>query len=300
MSVTIPFNRDFDVRYGELEQVAAGIRRITARNPGPFTFRGTGTFVLGTGRVAVLDPGPDQPGHVEALLAGLGREIVSHILVTHTHRDHSPAARALKEATGAPTYGFGPHGGDRRFGAAEVEAGGDLDFAPDVTVGDGARIEGDDWAVTCVHTPGHTSNHLSFSWDERRVLFPGDHVMGWSTSIVSPPDGDMGAYMRSLDLLLKRDDGVYYPAHGPEIRDPHALVRAFIAHRREREDLVLDCLARGIGTVGEMVPVVYADVEAHLHAAAARSLLATLIHLVESDRAEALGPLTVDGRYGAR
>ncbi|MCY4592372.1 MAG: MBL fold metallo-hydrolase [Alphaproteobacteria bacterium] len=300
MTTPLPLNRDFDVRYGELEVVAPGIRRITAHNPGPFTFRGTGTFVLGTGKVAVLDPGPDQPEHVEALLAGLGQETVSHILVTHTHRDHSPAARVLKQATGAPTWGFGPHGGGRRPGGGEVEAGGDFDFVPDNTVGDGDRIEGDDWAVTCVHTPGHTSNHLSFSWDERRVLFPGDHVMGWSTSIVSPPDGDMRAYMRSLELLLERDDGIYYPAHGPEIRDPHVLVRAFIAHRHEREDRVLACLDRGIGTVGEMVPLVYEDVAAHLHAAAARSLLATLIHLVEDGRAEALGALTVEGRYRAR
>ncbi len=300
MTTPLPLNRDFDVRHGELEVVAPGIRRITAHNPGPFTFRGTGTFVLGTGRVAVLDPGPDQPEHVEALLAGLGQETVSHILVTHTHRDHSPAARALRQATGAPTWGFGPHGGGRRPGQGEVEAGGDFDFVPDNTVGDGDRIEGDDWAVTCVHTPGHTSNHLSFSWDERRVLFPGDHVMGWSTSIVSPPDGDMGAYMRSLDRLLERDDEVYYPAHGPEIRDPHTLVRAFIAHRHEREHRVLACLDRGIGTVGEMVPLVYEDVAAHLHAAAARSLLATLILLVEDGRAEALGPLTVEGRYRSR
>ena len=300
MSRGIPFNRDFDVRYGALEHVAPGIRRITARNPGPFTFRGTGTFVLGAGSVAVIDPGPDLPDHVEALLSELGSETVSHILVTHTHIDHSPAARLLQHKTGAPTYGFGPHGGGRLRAAGETEAGGDLLFEPDVTIHDGTRIEGADWAVTCVHTPGHTSNHVSFSWDERQILFPGDHVMGWSTSIVSPPDGDMGDYMRSLEKLLARDDSVYYPAHGPEVRNPHPFVRAFLAHRREREDKVLDCLARGIETVGDMVPVVYDDVAPHLHDAAARSLLATLIHLAESGRAEALGPLTVDGRYRKR
>ena len=297
MSDGIPFDRDFEVPHAVLERVAPGIRRITARNPGPFTFRGTGTYVLGEGRVAVIDPGPALREHVDALLDALKGETVTHILVTHTHMDHSPAAAPLKAATGAPTWGFGPHGGGRFREGGAVEAGGDMEFAPDETVGDGARIEGDGWAVSCVHTPGHTSNHLAFAWEERGILFPGDHVMGWSTSIVSPPDGDMGDYMRSLDKLLARDDSLYYPTHGPAIRDPLPLVRAFVAHRRAREDKVLACLEAGIETVGAMVPEVYADTAAALHAAAARSLLATLVHLVEEGRAEALGPLTVEGRY---
>ena len=297
MATEIPFNRNFEVNYGELENVAPGIRRITANNPSPFTFRGTGTYILGEGNVAVIDPGPDQPEHVKAIVESLKNETVSHILITHTHNDHSPAAKALKEITGAPTYGFGPHGSGKPALKLTTQAGGDMDFRPDEKTQDGSVIYGDDWSVSCLHTPGHTSNHICFSWDEEKVLFPGDQVMGWSTSIVSPPDGDMGDYMRSLDKLIVRDDKIYYPAHGPEISEPQKLVSAFRDHRREREENILECLKLGNNTIDQMVKTVYQDVSESLHAAAARSLFATVIYLVEQKKVEAMDGLDIDGRY---
>ena len=297
MATKIPFNRNFEVNYGEIENVAPGIRRITANNPSPFTFRGTGTYILGEGNVAVIDPGPDQPEHVKAIVEGLKNETVSHILITHTHNDHSPAAKALKEITGAPTFGFGPHGSGKPGLKVTSQAGGDMDFLPDEKTQDGSVIYGDDWSVSCLHTPGHTSNHICFSWDKEKVLFPGDQVMGWSTSIVSPPDGDMGDYMRSLDKLIVRDDKIYYPAHGPEILEPQKLISAFQDHRREREENILECLKLGNDTIDQMVKTVYQDVSESLHAAAARSLFATVIYLVEQKKVEAIDGLDIDGRY---
>ena len=296
MAVEIPFRRDFSFEYGRLEPVAPGIRRIVARNPGPFTFRGTGTYVVGDGEVAVIDPGPDLPEHVEALVAGLAGERVTHILVTHTHRDHSPAAAALKAATGAPTYGFGPHAGGRR-GEPGVEEGGDWDFAPDVTLRDGETIAGRGWRFEAVHTPGHTSNHLCFALPDSGVLFSGDHVMGWSTSVISPPDGEMTAYMASLDKLLERRDAVYWPTHGPAITEPHAHVRAFIAHRREREDGILDCLSAGIERIDAIVERLYLDLPPGLRRAAGRSVLAHLIDLVGRGIAESDGPPALDTSF---
>lgn len=280
MATVIPFNRDFDPPYGAIERLGPGLRRIVARNPGPFTFRGTATFIVGEGNVAVIDPGPDLPGHIPALLEGLGKEKVSHILVTHTHLDHSPAAAELKAKTGAPTYGYGPHGS----GPGGIEAGGDPDFEPDVRIGDGQLIEGNGWRLEALHTPGHTSNHLAFAWPERSILFPGDLVMGWSTSVISPPDGHMGDYLASLRKVLERDEETYWPTHGGPIRDPKPFVEAFIAHRRDREEEILACLSDGIETISDMVPVIYADVPPAVHGAAARSLLAALIYLVETGR----------------
>src|SRR5215467_1089077 len=256
MAIDIPFRRDFSFEYGRLEPVAPGVRRIVARNPSPFTFRGTGTYVIGSGEVAVIDPGPDLTEHVEALLAGLSRERITHILITHTHRDHSPAAKALKEATGAPTYGFGPHAGGKR-GEAAVEEGGDWDFAPDIVVRDGDEIADGAWRFEAVHTPGHTSNHLCFALPDEGVLFSGDHVMGWSTSVIAPPDGDMAAYMASLDKLLARPDAVYWPTHGPAITEPKDHVRAFVAHRLEREAGILQCLHAGPTQIDAIVERLY-------------------------------------------
>jgi glyoxylase-like metal-dependent hydrolase (beta-lactamase superfamily II) len=278
MSVEIPFRRDFAFEYGRLEPVAPGVRRIVARNPSPFTFRGTGTYVVGEGQVAVIDPGPDLDEHVAALLASLAGEEVTHILVTHTHRDHSPAARALKAATGAPTYGFGPHAGGRR-GEAGIEEGGDWDFAPDVAMRDGDEIAGKGWRFEAVHTPGHTSNHLCFALPDAGVLFSGDHVMGWSTSVIAPPDGDMTAYMGSLDKLLARRDRLYWPTHGPAITEPEPHVRAFIAHRRERENGVLDCLASGPQSIAAIVERLYVGLAPGLRMAAGRSVHAHLLDL---------------------
>ena len=296
MAVDIPFRREFSFEYGRLEPVAPGVRRIVARNPSPFTFRGTGTYVIGSGEVAVIDPGPDLAEHVEALLAGLSGERVTHILITHTHRDHSPAAAALKAATGAPTWGFGPHAGGKR-GEPGVEEGGDWDFVPDVAVRDGERITGRGWRFEAVHTPGHTSNHLCFALEDSGILFSGDHVMGWSTSVISPPDGDMAAYMASLDKLLGRPDTVYWPTHGPAIGEPKRLVRAFIAHRREREAGILDCLSAGVEQIDAIVERLYVGLQPGLRRAAGRSVQAHLIDLVERGIVESDGPPTVDTRY---
>jgi glyoxylase-like metal-dependent hydrolase (beta-lactamase superfamily II) len=296
MAVEIPFRRDFDFEYGRLEPVAPGIRRIVARNPGPFTFRGTGTYVVGEGKVAVIDPGPDLPEHIEALLMDLAGEEVTHILVTHTHRDHSPAAAAVKEATGAPTYGFGPHAGGKR-GEPGVEEGGDWDFVPDIVVPDGGEIVGAGWRFEAVHTPGHTSNHLCFALPDQGVLFSGDHVMGWSTSVIAPPDGNMAAYMGSLDKLLARRDAVYWPTHGPAIIEPKEHVRAFIAHRREREAGVIDCLRAGIGNVDAMVERLYVGLNPNLKRAAGRSMLAHLVDLIERGIVACDGAPTTQATY---
>jgi glyoxylase-like metal-dependent hydrolase (beta-lactamase superfamily II) len=296
MAVEIPFRHEFSFEYGRLEPVAPMIRRIVARNPSPFTFRGTGTYVVGHGEVAVIDPGPDLAEHVEALLTGLSGERVTDILITHTHRDHSPAAQALKTATGAPTYGFGPHAGGKR-GDAAVEEGGDWDFVPDVTLKDGDRIAGNGWRFEVVHTPGHTSNHLCFALLDSGVLFSGDHVMGWSTSVIAPPDGDMAAYLASLDKLLDRRDAVYWPTHGPAITEPQQHVRAFIAHRREREAGILDCLRAGVGRIDAIVERLYVGLQPGLRRAAGRSVHAHLIDLLARGIVESDGPPTLDIQY---
>lgn len=275
----IPFVRELDYEHGAMQQVAPGIRRVIAANTGPFTFTGTGTYVVGDGNVAVIDPGPNLQPHIDAILQGLNGETVTHILITHTHMDHSPAAGPLKEATGAETYGFGPHGGDR--GGDKVEEGGDWAFKPDHRIGHGDVIEGDGWSFEAVHTPGHTSNHLCFQYREAKALFSGDHVMGWSTSVITPPDGNMADYMASLRLLLDRDDTVYWPTHGAPITDPKPFVRAFIAHREEREEQIMHCLRTDARYIPAMVAIMYADVPAMLHPAAARSVLAHLIHMIE-------------------
>ncbi len=296
MAVEIPFRRDFRFAYGRLEALAPGVRRIIARNPSPFTFKGTGTYVVGSGEVAVIDPGPDLAEHVAALIAGLAGERVTHILITHTHRDHSPAAKMLKDATGAPTFGFGPHRGGKR-GEAGAEEGGDWDFSPDVVLRDGDAIDGAGWHFEAVHTPGHTSNHLCFALPDRGILFSGDHVMGWSTSVIAPPDGDMRAYLASLDKLLGRAEKVYWPTHGPAIDEPRRHVRAFIAHRREREAGILDCLSQGVGRIDAIVDRLYAGLQPGLRRAAGRSVQAHLIDLVERGLVESDGPPTLDALY---
>ncbi|MBI1182441.1 MAG: MBL fold metallo-hydrolase [Alphaproteobacteria bacterium] len=286
--VDIPFVRDIRFEYGVVERIAPGIRRVIADNKGPFTYTGTGTYIIGEGSVAVIDPGPRIESHIEAILAGLKGETVSHILITHTHLDHSPAAAPLKEATGAETWAYGPHGGDRRGEA--VEEGGDWAFQPDHLVKHGDVIEGDGWSMEGVFTPGHTSNHMCFQYREAKALFTGDHVMGWSTSVISPPDGDMKAYMDSLRLLLDRDDAVYWPTHGPAITDPKPFVRAFIAHREEREAQIMACLRSDARYIPAMVKIMYANVGEHLHPAAARSVLAHLEHMVDTGRVVASTP----------
>ncbi|HEY0300843.1 MAG TPA: MBL fold metallo-hydrolase [Rhizomicrobium sp.] len=291
--MAIPFIRQFDPRYGEAVRLTPLIARIVANNPGPFTFTGTGVYIVGEGDVAVIDPGPDLPEHVEALKRAIGSHRVSHILVTHCHSDHSPAAKPLKEWSGATTYAFGPHGsGHADDGGPKLEAGADMDFVPDVRVKDGEIVAGNGFSIEGVHTPGHTSNHMCFALREEKALFTGDHIMGWSTTVVTPPDGDMAQYIASVEKLQARDDSVLYPTHGAPITDPKPFLAAYREHRLERERQVLACIADGLDTIPGMVERMYADVDKRLHPAAARSVLAHLIKL-ERD-----GLVTQDGgRY---
>ena len=297
MTKPIPFSREFEFEYGVLEQVAPRVRRIVARNPSPFTWHGTGTYVLGEGRVAVVDPGPDLGEHVEALLASLEGETITHLLVTHTHRDHSPACRAVQDATGAPSYGFGPHGSGRIEAGVQVEEGADYDFVPDVSVRHGDVLQGEGWSIECVYTPGHTSNHVCYQLREERALFCGDHVMGWSTTIISPPDGEIRSYLDSLMLLLDRDDRCYWPTHGPRIDDPKRLVKALIDHRLERVEEVRACLAEGIGEISAMVALMYADIPAFMHRAAGRSVLATLLFMMSRGEVTCAGEPGISARF---
>ncbi|HEY4265830.1 MAG TPA: MBL fold metallo-hydrolase [Micropepsaceae bacterium] len=299
--MAIPFDTDFEAPYERLISASPRIRRMLTNNPGPFTFKGTGVAVVGEGRVAVIDPGPDDPVHLERLRAALKPETVTHILVTHTHRDHSPAARALKQWTGAPTYGFGPHGAGRADLGIAVEEGGDRDFVPDIAVRDGDIIEGAGFTLQCVHTPGHTSNHMCYALLEEKALFSGDHVMAWSTTVVAPPDGDMGDYLASLEKLLVRDDAIYWPTHGGPVRDPKNFVAAYLAHRRARETQILAALDNGMTGVPQIVDRIYAGLDPRLKPAAALSVLAHLLHLVKTGRAAASAgpPLTAHYRVTA-
>jgi glyoxylase-like metal-dependent hydrolase (beta-lactamase superfamily II) len=262
---------------GRIERVAPLVRRLLAPNPSPFTYTGTQVFIVGDGEVAVIDPGPDDPVHIEALLGALAGEQVTAILCTHTHRDHSPASRALAAACHAPIVGCAPL--PARHEDIRSDESFDPDYRPDRVLGDGASVSGPGWTLETVATPGHTSNHLCFALPETKTLFSGDHVMGWSTSIVAPPDGDMGDYMRSLDKLLARNDSLYLPTHGPAVTDPHPHVQRLVAHRRGREAQVLAQLDGGEGRVGAMVETLYRDVQPSLHPAAAMSVLAHLLDL---------------------
>ena len=298
MSVDIPFERDMDFAHGEVERVSPLLRRIVANNPGPFTFTGTGTYIIGTGNVAVVDPGPMDDAHLSALEDALDGETVTHILITHTHRDHSPLAARLKEMTGAKSYGYGPHGsGAGDTGDVRLDASGDMDFVPDVTLAHGDVIEGGEWRAECVFTPGHTSNHMAFALPQENALLSGDHVMGWSTSVIAPPDGNMGAYMSSLDLLLDREETIYWPTHGPPVERPNRFVRAFITHRKMRESAIVQQLKEGQTEIGAIVKRLYAEVRPELHPAAAMSVLAHMEHLIERDVVETDGMPTAGSAY---
>jgi glyoxylase-like metal-dependent hydrolase (beta-lactamase superfamily II) len=262
---------------GRVERLGPLVRRILAPNPSPFTYTGTQTYVVGAGEVAVIDPGPDLPEHVEALVAAVEGERVAAILCTHTHRDHSPASRPLQAATGAPIVGCAPLSLDDAGPRADESF--DSAYRPDRILADGERLAAKGWTLEAVATPGHTSNHLCFALAREAALFTGDHVMGWSTTVVAPPDGDMADYMASLDRLLARDDLLYYPAHGPAVEDPRGHVRRLIEHRRGRERQILGHLELGEGRIEAMVAQIYADIDPRLFPAAGRSVLAHLIDL---------------------
>lgn len=285
--MSIPFVTAHDIVPGRVDKVSPLIRRVTAPNPGPFTYKGTGTYIVGRGEVAIVDPGPLLEAHLEALAAALAGERVRHILVTHTHLDHSPLSRPLQARLGGEVLAFGPHGSGRPGfddGTVHVEEGGDLAFLPDRRLKDREIVRGPTYTIEALATPGHTSNHFCFALAEEKALFTGDHVMGWSTSVIVPPDGDMSAYMASLDRLLQRDDEILWPTHGPPVRDPKPFLRAFIAHREAREAAILDCLKAGITGIREIVARIYANVDVRLHPAAALSVRAHLEKLMREGR----------------
>lgn len=263
------------------------VRRLLAPNPSAFTFTGTQSYLVGHGEVAVIDPGPDEPAHIAAILAATAGERITAIVCTHTHRDHSPAARALAAACGAPIVGCAPLALDDS--GPRADASFDADYAPDRVLADGDELAGPGWTLRAVATPGHTSNHLCFALPQASALFTGDHVMGWSTTVVSPPDGDMADYMASLQRLLDRDDSVYYPAHGEPIDRPQRMVRGLIGHRRQREAQILRLLGEGDKPVPALVASMYAGIDPRLHGAAGRSVLAHLIDLERRGLAAADG-----------
>lgn len=300
MSADIPFDREFDSPAGLLVPVTGLVRRIVAPNPSAFTFTGTCTYIIGHGEVAILDPGPDNPEHVDALLKAVAGETVSHIVVTHTHRDHSPAAAAIKAATGAAIVGCGPHRAARPLHIGEInplDASADMDYTPDHELADGESIAGRDWTLTAVATPGHTANHLTFALRENALLFSGDHVMAWATSIVAPPDGAMGDYIHSLERLGRREEKIYLPGHGGPVHDAPSFVRDYLDHRVARETAILRGLDRSAETIPDLVRGIYIGLDSKLVGAASLTVLAHLEHLVASGRVVTDGPPAIDGRF---
>ncbi|HLK24009.1 MAG TPA: MBL fold metallo-hydrolase [Caulobacteraceae bacterium] len=295
--MAIPFVRDITFEYGHTDRLTPLIRRVIANNPGPFTYTGTGTYIVGGGEsTAVIDPGPDMPEHLDAILAAVQGERVTHILITHHHLDHSPLARPLKEKTGAVIYGCAVKSLPVDDGV-KTEAGYDR-FVPDVSVcGGGATIAGQGWTFEAIATPGHTSNHICYALAEENCCFTGDHIMGWSTTVVTPPDGDMGAYIASLDLIKSRNFKTLWPTHGPPITDVGVFIDAYKAHRFDRERQILELLEAGQSRIVEMVPKMYAGVDPRLYPAAARSVHAHMIELVRSGRVKADGAPELGSDY---
>ena len=300
MSEELAFDLDFTPAAGACERLSPLVRRVVADNPGPVTFRGTCSYVVGQGQVAIIDPGPDSPAHVAALLDAVRGETVTHVVVSHTHRDHSPAAAAIKAATGAMIVGCGPHRRARPLVSGEtrpLEASGDTAYAPDHELREGEAVSGPGWTLAAVETPGHLANHLAFALPQEQALFSADHVMAWSTSVVAPPEGSMSAFMASLDKLRSRQEAIYWPGHGGPVREPQRLLRALIHHRRQREASILNRLAAGDRTIPEMVRAIYQGLNPALAGAAGLSVFAHLEDLVARGRAATEGSPTLESSY---
>jgi glyoxylase-like metal-dependent hydrolase (beta-lactamase superfamily II) len=300
MQDDIRFDKSFDLAPGAVEEVVPGVRRLLANNPGPFTFKGTVSYIVGHGRVAIVDPGPADEAHIQALLDAVRGETVTHIFVTHTHRDHSPAAAAIKKATGAQTFAEGPHRAARALNvgeAARLDASGDRDFTPDVALADGEVIAGDGWAMEAVATPGHTANHMAFALRGTDTLFSGDHVMGWSTTIVAPPDGAMSDYMDSLRKLARREERVYFPGHGGAVKDAPRFVEHLIRHRQGREASIMNRLAKGATDIPTLVRAIYIGIDPRLARGAGLSVLAHLEDLVARGVVATDEPPSIEGSY---
>ncbi|MFP1631713.1 MBL fold metallo-hydrolase [Zhengella sp. ZM62] len=296
----LDLNREFEPAHGAAVPVAEHVLRVTVNNPGPFTFHGTNSYIVGRDTLAVIDPGPQDEAHFHALMQAIGGRPVSHILVSHTHKDHSPLARRLAAATGATIAAEGPHRPARPLNIGEVnplDASADTDFDPDIRMADGAVIEGDGWAIRAIHTPGHTANHVAFALEGTGILFSADHVMAWATTIVAPPDGAMADFMTSLDALMQRDDTLYLPGHGGPVTRPAQFLRGLRTHRRMRERAILERLKAGDRTIPEMVAKIYRDTDPRLHGAAGLSVLAHLEDLVARGAVETDGPAAINGVF---
>ena len=298
------FDLEFTPAHGVAVPVAPMVERVTVNNPGPFTFHGTNSYIVGDRSVAVIDPGPDDEAHFQALMTALKGREVTHIAVSHTHRDHSPLARRLKAATGALVVAEGPHRAARPLHAGEsnpFSESADTDFVPDVALADGETISGDGWALTALHTPGHTANHAAFalsgSAGMEGILFSADHVMAWATTIVAPPDGSMADYMASLEKLMQRQDRLYLPGHGGPVSEPASFLRGLRSHRRMRERAVRERILKGDRLIPDMVRAIYRSTDPRLHGAAALSVLAHLEDLVARGEVETDGPAALKGVY---
>jgi glyoxylase-like metal-dependent hydrolase (beta-lactamase superfamily II) len=298
--MSLEFDTSFETPHDLPVEAMVGVRRLTANNPGPFTFQGTNSYIVGRDNLAVIDPGPEDDAHFAALLAAIGGRPVSHIFVSHTHRDHSPLAAKLKEKTGAIICAEGPHRPARPLRIGEInplDASADLEFLPDMKLADDSVIDGGDWQIRTILTPGHTANHAVFALEGTGTLFSADHVMGWSTSIVAPPDGAMTDYMASLDKLLKRHDKIFLPGHGGPVTKPHKFMRGLKTHRRMRERSIIERLTKGDRTIAEMVTQIYRDTDPRLHGAAGLSVLAHLEDLVARGVVKADGEPSIDAAY---
>jgi glyoxylase-like metal-dependent hydrolase (beta-lactamase superfamily II) len=300
MSADIPFDRNFELVPETVEEVVPGVRRLLANNPGPFTFKGTVSYIVGRGQVAIIDPGPLDETHVATLLDAVRGETVTHIFVTHTHRDHSPAVAPIKAATGALVLAEGPHRPARALHVGEaprMDASNDTEFRPDRTLADGDVVTGPGWTIEAVATPGHTANHMAFALKEANLLFSGDHVMAWSTPVVAPPDGAMSDYMTSLRKLARRSEPIYLPGHGGMVREAPQFVQHYIHHRQGREAAILHRLAKGEADIPTLVRAIYIGLDPRLTNAAGFSVLAHMEDLVARGEVATDGPPAINGVY---
>ncbi|MEP7457123.1 MBL fold metallo-hydrolase [Phyllobacterium sp. SB3] len=298
--MSLSFDSKFAPHYGEAVDIAPHVHRITVNNPSPFTFYGTNSYLVGTDTLALIDPGPIDDAHKATLLNAIAGRPVSHIFVSHTHRDHSPLATILKDELGALLVAEGPHRAARPLHIGEVnllDASADTDFVPDIIAANNTIINGDGWALRTIYTPGHTANHAVFALEDTGILFSADHIMAWSTSIVAPPDGSMSDYMASLDVMLELDSRVYFPGHGGAVTKPKAFVRGLRGHRKMRERAILERVRAGDRTIATMVKAIYRDTDPRLHGAAALSVLAHLEDMVARGIVQTEGNAAIDGVY---
>jgi glyoxylase-like metal-dependent hydrolase (beta-lactamase superfamily II) len=300
MPEDIPFDKKLELIPGRIDEPMPGVRRLLCNNPSPFTFKGTVSYIVGRGKVAIIDPGPDDPTHNAALLDAIRGETVTHIFVTHTHRDHSPGVPAIKAKTGALVLAEGPHRPARALHVGDgprMESSNDTDFRPDRALADSETVTGEGWTLQAIATPGHTANHMAYAFKEANIVFSGDHVMAWSTPVVAPPDGSMGDYMASLAKLAKRSEPIYFPGHGPAVTNAPRFVAAYILHRKAREASILNRLQGGESDIPTMVSAIYANLDPRLLKAAGMSVLAHLEDMVARGQVATNGPPSIAGRY---